>query len=104
MVVPNKHISSLNALEQDEISDVFETVQLCEKVLKEAYHPEGFNVGINIGKAAGAGIDEHLHVHVVPRWSGDTNFMTSVSGMRVVPDDYNNTFKLLKEAFENVGR
>ena len=100
MAVPIKHISTLNELNFEECAELFRTVQLCEKVIKKIYNPEGINVGINIGKAAGAGIDAHLHVHILPRWNGDTNFMTSIGGYRVIPEDFDMSFQKLKKQFD----
>lgn len=102
MVVPYKHVSSLNELDSDDINDIFMTVRKAEQVLKNIYHCEGLNFGINEGKAAGAGIAEHLHVHVVPRWVGDVNFMTVVGGMRVVPESFESVYKKLKAEFTKV--
>ena len=101
MVVPNKHVSQLSDLDKDELNNLFEIVQKSESVLNKVYKPEGLNVGINIGKAAGAGIDAHLHVHLVPRWPGDTNFMTTIAGKRTIPDLFENTFDSLKETFQS---
>ncbi|MCD4795729.1 MAG: HIT domain-containing protein [Candidatus Cloacimonetes bacterium] len=101
MVVPNKHASELNDLSTDEICNLFETVRLCEKVLKKVYSPDGLNIGLNLGKSAGAGIDDHLHVHIVPRWSGDVNFMTTTAGTRVIPESFEKAYKQLKEQFDN---
>ena len=101
LVVPNRHIAVLSDLDQEELFDLFRIVQMSERVIKKVYSPDGINIGINLGKAAGAGIDDHIHVHLVPRWSGDVNFMTSVSGTRVIPDDFHNSFKILKEGFDN---
>ena len=101
MVVPNRHIADFSGLEKDELHDLFETVQKSEKVLKKVYNPDGINIGINLGKAAGAGIDEHLHVHLVPRWSGDVNFMTTISGFRVIPEDFSRSYQKIKEGFDN---
>jgi len=101
MVVPYKHVPSLNGLDQTEIADLFTTVQLTEKVLTKVYSPDGINIGMNLGKAAGAGIDEHLHVHIVPRWSGDVNFMSALSGTRVIPESFDSAYLKLKEQFDN---
>ncbi len=101
MIVPNNHVSTLNQLSKEELYDLFETVQLCEKVLQRKYNPDGFNIGLNLGKSAGAGIDEHLHVHIVPRWAGDVNFMTSIGGTRVIPENFETAFRQLKEQFDN---
>jgi len=102
MVVPNRHVAVLSDCSQDEIHDLFMTVQLSEKVLMGVYQADGINIGMNIGKAAGAGIDEHLHVHLVPRWFGDNNFMTCVSGTRVIPEEFSDSFKRLKEQFDKL--
>ena len=102
MVVPNRHISRLNDLDTREIHDIFTTTQLTEKVLQTAYSPEGFNIGMNLGKVAGAGVADHLHVHIVPRWGGDTNFMTTCSSSRIIPEDPEDTYKKLKDLFANV--
>ena len=72
-------------LTEEEMSDLFRLTRRCQNVLKQVMHPDGFNVGLNIGKVAGAGIVEHLHVHIVPRWQGDTNFMPVLAGTTVVP-------------------
>ena len=101
MVVPNKHIPNLNGLNKDEIDDLFETVQLCETVINKVYSPDGLNIGMNLGKAAGAGIDEHLHVHIVPRWSGDVNFMSAIGKTRVIPESFEQAYFKLKEQFDN---
>jgi ATP adenylyltransferase len=100
MVVPRRHIATLHALTQDELLEVARLTQRCEAVLTEAYRPDGINVGINLGKSAGAGIHEHLHVHVVPRWGGDTNFMTVVGETRVLPEDLATTAARLRPLFE----
>ncbi|MEA1971919.1 MAG: HIT domain-containing protein [Candidatus Cloacimonadota bacterium] len=101
MVIPNRHVSNLNQLSEKENCELFSTVRLATKVLKVVYKCEGLNIGINEGKAAGAGIESHLHVHLLPRWVGDSNFMTTIAGTRVIPDSYENTFSQLKEQFDN---
>lgn len=85
MVVPYRHVASLNALTADERVELIELTRVAEAALTEAYAPHGVNVGINLGKAAGAGVLDHLHVHLVPRWHGDTNFMSVVGETRVLP-------------------
>ncbi len=101
MVVPNKHVPNLNGLSKQEINDLFEAVQLCENVITKVYSPDGINIGLNLGKAAGAGIDEHLHVHIVPRWSGDVNFMSAIADTRIIPESFEQAYSKLKEQFDN---
>jgi ATP adenylyltransferase len=101
MVVPNKHVPTLNGLNKEEINDLFETVQLCENVITKVYSPDGMNIGMNLGKAAGAGIDEHIHVHIVPRWNGGVNFMSAIGGTRVIPESFDQAYSKLKEQFDN---
>jgi len=99
MVVPNRHLQTLVDLEADELGEIARLTRTAEAVLREAYRLEGINVGINLGKAAGAGIQEHLHVHLVPRWAGDTNFMTAVGQTRVLPEDLPSTASRLAPIF-----
>jgi ATP adenylyltransferase len=100
MVVPYRHVPRLNDLTVEECTDLFQSVRLAERVLEKVYHPGGINIGMNLGRAAGAGIEEHLHVHLVPRWDGDGNFMTVVGGTRVVPEGFESTYRRLKEQFD----
>ena len=86
MVVPYKEVADLNGLTDEEAADLWKLVRRCINALTAVMKPDGFNVGINLGKVAGAGILEHLHIHVVPRWNGDTNFMPVIAGTSVVPD------------------
>ncbi len=102
MVVPNRHLCALEALTPDEQAELMRLTRLSEMALTEAYRPHGFNVGINLGKAAGAGIENHLHIHLVPRWSGDTNFMTAVGETRVLPEDLGATAARLRPVFERL--
>jgi ATP adenylyltransferase len=85
MVVPYKQTSDLNGLTDDELADLMKLTRRCQNALTQVMKPEGFNIGINLGKVAGAGIAEHLHVHIVPRWQGDTNFMPVIANTTVVP-------------------
>jgi len=85
MVVPYKQVADLNGLTEEELADLWKLVRRCINALKAAMKPDGFNIGINLGKVAGAGIVEHLHIHVVPRWSGDTNFMPVIANTTVLP-------------------
>ena len=102
MVVPNRHLSALEALTAEEQTELMRFTRLSEMALTEAYRPHGLNVGINLGKAAGAGIENHLHIHLVPRWSGDTNFMTAVGETRVLPEDLGATAARLRPIFERL--
>jgi ATP adenylyltransferase len=99
MIAPYVHVPSLTALTDQQISDLFALTRRCEQVLGQAIRPEGFNIGLNLGKAAGAGIDDHLHVHIVPRWNGDTNYMTTISNSRVIPQQLEDTYRLLMPYF-----
>ena len=99
MVVPDRHLSALEALTPDEQTELMRLTRLSEMALNEAYKPQGINVGINLGKAAGAGIENHLHIHLVPRWSGDTNFMTAIGQTRVLPEDLAATAARLRPIF-----
>ena len=100
MVAPYRHTAEIGELNDDELLEANKLVSSCVGWLKEGYGPEGFNVGINIGKAAGAGIDSHIHWHVVPRWAGDTNFMTTVGDVRVLPQGLHESYDMLKKIVE----
>ena len=104
MVVPNRHIASLAAATHEELCEMIELTQRAEVALGEAYAPHGMNVGINLGKPAGAGILDHLHIHVVPRWNGDTNFMTVIGQTRVLPEELPQTAERLRPIFERLAR
>jgi ATP adenylyltransferase len=100
MVVPYEHKPSLDLLESGSRLDIMDLSARALQVLEALYKPQGFNLGMNIGHAAGAGILEHVHLHVVPRWVGDTNFMSSVSQTRVLPELLEETYRRVKEAWE----
>jgi ATP adenylyltransferase len=104
MLVPYQHLKNLNDLPSEVLEELGRLMQLCEQVLINAYHCEGINVGINLGRAAGAGIDEHLHIHMVPRWLGDSNFMSVVGGKRVIPEAFETAYKRLRSEFDNLLR
>jgi ATP adenylyltransferase len=99
MVVPGRHIATLGEATPEELHELMTLTQRAEGVLRAAYRPHGLNVGINIGKAAGAGVADHLHIHVVPRWNGDTNFMTTVGESRVLPESLQATVERLRPLF-----
>jgi ATP adenylyltransferase len=102
MVVPNRHIGSLSAATSEELSELIELTRRAEIALGEAYSPHGMNMGINLGKPAGAGVLDHVHMHVVPRWNGDTNFMTVVGETRVLPEELTDTARKLRPIFERL--
>ena len=104
MVVPYRHESTLAGLTTEEMTEVGLLTQRAEAALRAAYKLEGINVGVNLGKVAGAGIVEHVHVHLVPRWNGDTNFMTVVGETRVLPENIRDTAERLRPIFQNLSQ
>jgi ATP adenylyltransferase len=102
MVIPYEHVSTQEDLPAVVLTDMMVTVNRCLGVLRKAYNPAAFNLGANIGAAAGAGIAEHYHFHIVPRWPGDANFMTVVGNTRVIPDTLENTYLELKTAWDGL--
>jgi ATP adenylyltransferase len=104
MVVPYRHESTLAGLTREEMDEVGRLTQRSELALRGAYTLEGINVGVNLGAPAGAGIEEHVHIHLVPRWNGDTNFMTVVGQTRVLPEDIRATAARLRPIFERLAR
>jgi len=102
MVVPNRHVATLHALTVEEQDELMRFTRDAEVALSEAYTPQGINVGINLGRSAGAGVVDHLHVHMVPRWTGDTNFMSVIGETRVLPEELAATKKRLQPIFERL--
>jgi len=100
MVVPYRHLYSITELTAEELLDLMRMTQRSVACLKEVYKPEGFNIGLNIGKVAGAGIEEHLHFHIIPRWVGDTHFMALLSEVRVIPEHIMHTYDRLLPVFK----
>jgi diadenosine tetraphosphate (Ap4A) HIT family hydrolase len=100
MVLPLRHIRDLEELDGDEAAELWRGVHDAVSAVKSAYRPEGLNLGLNLGRAAGAGIPAHLHVHIVPRWIGDTNFMTSIAAVRVLPETLNDSWARLRAAWK----
>jgi ATP adenylyltransferase len=101
MVVPLRHQPNLEALDAPERAEMMELTSLATSVLRGIYQTQAFNIGLNIGEAAGAGVKEHVHVHVVPRWVGDTNFMSTLAGTRVLPELLQDTWKRIKTGFDS---
>ena len=100
MVIPFVHKPNLEELDAATRAEMMELTSRCTTVLKNIYRPQGFNVGVNIGEAAGAGVLGHVHIHIVPRWNGDTNFMSSVGSTRVLPEALEDTWKRVRKGFE----
>jgi ATP adenylyltransferase len=99
LVLPLEHREKLSEIDPETQAEMMETISYAMEVLHEVYQPEGFNVGLNMGSAAGAGIPKHLHWHIVPRWSGDTNYMTVAGGVRVLPELLIDTLKKVRSAW-----
>ena len=99
MVVPYKQVADFNELADGEILDLMKLTRRCQNALAKVMKPQGFNIGVNLGQVAGAGIVEHLHIHVVPRWNGDTNFMPVIAGATVVPEALTDLAARLRSAF-----
>ena len=104
LVIPCRHLGKIHELTPEEKVEIFDLIDLCVAVLAETIKPDGFNLGMNLGKVAGAGVDDHIHTHIVPRWSGDTNFMTVTGATRVVSEDLTQTRNNLFECFERMSR
>jgi ATP adenylyltransferase len=103
MVAPNGHLPSLREIPDEAMLELMRLTRDCQAILTEAMRPDGFNIGINLGRAAGAGVPGHLHVHIVPRWNGDTNFMGTVGETRVIPEALEATFEKLRAAAGRLG-
>ncbi len=102
MIIPNHHVSDIHLLSEVEMNEMMITVRLSMKALEKAMKPQGMNFGANLGKAAGAGIDSHLHFHVVPRWSGDINFMPAIGEVKIISQDLLETKKKLIHSFNEI--
>jgi ATP adenylyltransferase len=102
MIIPQRHIGRIEDLTPEERIEIFSLLDTSIRAMKEAMNPGGFNIGMNLGKAAGAGIEEHIHFHVIPRWEGDTNFMSVVGEVRVIPEDVAITAAKLTPLFKKI--
>ncbi len=100
MVAPKRHVGSLGEASLEELSEMMALARRLEGVFREAYAPDGINLGMNLGRPAGAGVADHIHLHLVPRWTGDTNFMTVVAGTRVIPEDPEQACRRLRPYFQ----
>ena len=99
MIAPFAHIGELDSAPKEVTDEIMDLAKRCETALREVYHPDGLNLGMNLGRAAGAGIADHIHLHIMPRWTGDANFMTTVGETRVLPEDLSTTYQKLREKF-----
>ncbi len=102
MIAPYRHTSKVYNLTQDEWVDIVNLLNISMRIIEDVYKPQGFNVGMNISRIAGAGIEDHIHIHVVPRWAGDTNFMPIISNTKVIPESLNDTYNKLKKRLEEI--
>jgi ATP adenylyltransferase len=100
MIVPTKHVPSLIDLKEETLAELIVLTKDALRALREVYGAESFNIGVNIGEAAGAGVSEHVHIHVVPRWVGDTSFMSTTANTRVIPEALEDTYNRLKAAWQ----
>lgn len=103
MVAPREHVTEPERCAPEAQRELWPLLLRCQRALRTVYRPEGFNLGANLGSAAGAGIPGHFHVHLLPRWEGDTNFMTTVGGTRLVPEDLDTTWERLRSALQEEG-
>lgn len=102
LIVPNRHIPNLEDLTNDELLEMMDALRLSIKTINSVSSPHGFNIGINIGRVAGAGVPDHIHIHVVPRWSGDTSFLSIISNTKVVSQALDETQQIFSEAFKKL--
>lgn len=99
MIAPSAHLSEFDATPKAMTDEMTDLAKRCQSALREVYTPDGFNLGMNLGRAAGAGVADHFHLHIMPRWAGDTNFMSTVSDTRVLSENLETTFRKLKPKF-----
>ncbi len=104
MVVPNRHVASLEDLGREELLELMLLVNASLRGLREAVSPHGFNIGVNLGQVAGAGIEDHVHIHIVPRWSGDTNFMPVIGNTKVIPQALKETYEAIRKPIARAAR
>lgn len=102
LIAPYQHVKDLECLNQDELLDMLELIKVSTGILKDALNSDGFNIGANLGRVAGAGVENHLHFHIVPRWDGDTNFMPILSETRVISEHLEDTFNKLIPGFRRL--
>lgn len=99
LIVPYEHVGELDAAAKETTDELMDLTKRCQTALRDVYQPTGFNLGMNLGKSAGAGIVDHIHIHILPRWTGDTNFMSTIGDTRVIPEDLATTSQKLRQKF-----
>lgn len=99
MIVPHAHVADLDALSDEAANEMTGLAKRSQTILRDVYRPDGFNLGMNLGSAAGAGVAAHIHLHILPRWAGDANFMTTIAETRVLPEELTMTYQKLRELF-----
>ena len=99
LIVPYEHVAELDAATKETTDELMDLTKRSQTALRDAYQPTGFNIGMNLGRSAGAGIADHIHIHIMPRWVGDTNFMSTVGETRVIPEDLSTTYEKLRTRF-----
>ena len=99
LIVPYEHTADLDTAAKQTTDELMDLAKRCQTALRETYHPQGFNLGMNLGQAAGAGVAGHIHLHIMPRWAGDSNFMSTVAETRVIPEDLTTTYNRLRGCF-----
>ena len=99
LIVPYAHLPELDSAPKETTDELMDLTKRCQSALREVYHPHGFNIGMNLGKAAGAGVADHIHLHIMPRWMGDSNFMSTTGETRVIPEDLATTYSKLRGKF-----
>jgi len=99
LIVPLDHVGELESAPKETTDEMMDLTKRSQRVLRDAYKPSGFNIGMNLGRVAGAGISDHIHIHVLPRWTGDTNFMSTVGQTRVISEELTTTYRKLRDKF-----
>jgi ATP adenylyltransferase len=99
LIIPYDHLGEFDSAPKETTDELMDLTKQCQTALREVYRPQGFNLGMNLGRSAGAGIADHIHMHIMPRWTGDTNFMSTVGETRVIPEDLPTTYRKLRAKF-----
>ena len=99
LIIPYQHLGELDSANKETTDEIMDLTKQCQTILRTVYSPAGFNLGMNLGAAAGAGIVDHIHLHLLPRWAGDTNFMTSIAESRVIPESLETTYSKIRDKF-----